>query len=131
MSARTPQPVEYINTRSHYGICFGLLYFLCGAVVVDIVLQRCWLYATKLSTERLTGLDDYTRVLNDEDRHRKKRYWTALANLFTLLAMVFGVTTILLWAFVSDYRTIILYFAYISSYTAMLLCQVRRTNVCG
>lgn len=59
-------------------------------------------------------------------RQRKKRYRSALLELATLLSMVFGITTILMWAFVIDHKSVILYFTSISAYTGVLLFQVSR-----
>ena len=66
MSARTPQIVTYFDDRARYGLCFGLLYFLLGALAVDFVLQRYWPYAMKLPDDKLTGLDDFRRISESE-----------------------------------------------------------------
>jgi hypothetical protein len=44
--------------------------------------------------------------------------------LFTYLAIIFGVLTILLWTFVIDHRSIIVYFLYILGYTGVCMFQV-------
>ncbi|KAJ9624030.1 hypothetical protein H2203_005477 [Taxawa tesnikishii (nom. ined.)] len=126
MSARKPEANFYSNATTRYALCFGLLYFLLGAVAVDIVLQRYWPYATMLSKERLTSLEDFARITQQGEALRRRRYRAALLELFTLLSIPFGITTILLWAFVIDSKSIILYFTYISSYTGALLFQFHR-----
>jgi hypothetical protein len=45
--------------------------------------------------------------------------------LFTYLAIIFGVLTILLWAFIIDHRSIIVYFLYVLGYTGVCMFQVR------
>ena len=72
----------------------------------------------------LSNVGSHTRLM--VARQRKKRYRSALLELATLLSMVFGVTTILMWAFVIDHKSIILYFTSISAYTGVLLFQVSR-----
>lgn len=42
MSARQPAVEEFASDSTRYAIGFALLYFLCGAVTVDIVLQKQW-----------------------------------------------------------------------------------------
>lgn len=42
-----------------------------------------------------------------------------------LLFVIFGSCTVLLWFLVVDYASIVLFFTYTTSYTAVLLCQVR------
>ena len=66
MSARRPFIVVYFNDRARYGICFGLLYFLFGAVAVDVVLQKYWPYATQLPNKKITDLDAYHRITENE-----------------------------------------------------------------
>jgi hypothetical protein len=44
--------------------------------------------------------------------------------LFTYLSVIFGVLTILLWAFVIDHRSIIIYFLYVLGYTGVCVFQV-------
>lgn len=58
------------------------------------------------------------------NRLRKARYRSAVLELLTLLLLIFGVTTVLLWVFVDDHRSIILYFTYISGYTGVIFFQV-------
>lgn len=69
MSARRPAAIQYFDDRARYGICFGLLYFLCGAVAVDIVLQHYWPYARMLSEKKLTNLDDYSHIIKSEEQY--------------------------------------------------------------
>jgi len=68
MSARTPEILTYYDARARYAVCFGLLYFLLGAVAVDTVLQRYWALALQISSERLGNVDDLHRVLDRQDR---------------------------------------------------------------
>lgn len=44
--------------------------------------------------------------------------------LFTYLSVIFGIMTILLWAFVIDHRSIIEYFLYVLGYTGVCVFQV-------
>ena len=68
MSARRPLIVVYFDDRARYGICFGLLYFLFGAVAVDVVLQKYWPYATQLPDKKITDLDSYHRITKSESQ---------------------------------------------------------------
>lgn len=68
MSARRPEPIIYFDARSRYGIAFGLLYFLVGAIGVDVVLQRYWASATATSEEKLTDLSQVRRMFEDDNK---------------------------------------------------------------
>ncbi|KAI4726637.1 hypothetical protein E4T49_05652 [Aureobasidium sp. EXF-10728] len=126
MLARRPEIVTYFDNRSRYGICFGLLYFLLSAVAVDLVLQKYWPLATELPDCKIADLETYDEVKLDQQRLRNKYYRIALAELMSYLAVIFGVLTILIWVFVIDHRSIILYFVYISGYTGVCLFQFNR-----
>lgn len=65
-SAAEPVAVLYYDERARYAICFGLLYFLAGAVAVDTILQRYWPYATKLSDKKMSGIEDFREVTRYE-----------------------------------------------------------------
>jgi len=125
-SARQPQADLYYSFRSKYALCFGLLYFLCGAVSVDVVLQRYWPKMSEMSKECLVDLKDYYRNKAEEAATRRQHYRSALFELLTLLFLVLGLVTVLLWGFVDDSKAIILFFTYISGYTGVLLFQFHR-----
>jgi hypothetical protein len=57
-------------------------------------------------------------------RQHRERYTHALEHLMSLLLMTFGTCTIFHCLLVGEYTTSILFFSYVSSYTAVLLCQV-------
>ncbi|KAG9511882.1 glycosyltransferase family 4 protein, partial [Aureobasidium melanogenum] len=126
MSARKPDIVTYFDDRARYGICFGLLYFLLGAVAVDSVLQKYWPLATRLSDTKIIDMDGFRRVKLGQARLRNDYYRSALAELISMLALIFGAMTILLWTFVIDHKSIILYFLYISGYTGACMFQFHR-----
>ncbi|KAH0279928.1 glycosyltransferase family 4 protein, partial [Aureobasidium melanogenum] len=96
MSARRPEIVTYFDDRARYGICFGVLYFLFGAVAVDLVLQKYWPLMDVLPGTKIADLDAYAEAKVDQQRARNKHYRNALMELLTYLAIDFGVVTILL-----------------------------------
>ncbi|KAF4554721.1 Hypothetical protein D9617_3g017890 [Elsinoe fawcettii] len=126
MSARFPQAGLYYDQRSKYALCFGLLYFLFGAVSVDIVLQKYWPKLAQMSNERIAELADFDRVKEREAEVRRKHYRDALLELLTLLGITLGSTVLLLWGFVIDKQAIILFFTYIAGYTGALFFQFNR-----
>ena len=57
-------------------------------------------------------------------RHRRARYLEALYSLFTKLVFLVGVATILLWLFVENPQSILVYWLYIVGYTGVMVFQV-------
>ena len=68
MSARRPEIVTYFDDRARYGICFGVLYFLFGAVAVDLVLQKYWPLMDVLPGTKIADLDAYAEAKVDQQR---------------------------------------------------------------
>ncbi|GAM86496.1 hypothetical protein ANO11243_045100 [Dothideomycetidae sp. 11243] len=126
MSARFPQAGLYSVCTNKYALCFGLLYFLLGAVSVDIVLAKYWPEMAKLSDVKLAEVADFEKVRQNEAALRRKHYKTAFLELMSLMALVLGVTNLLVWAFVPDGRGISLFYTYVSGYTAALFFQFNR-----
>jgi hypothetical protein len=69
MSARNPRIITYFDNRARYGVCFGLLYFLLGAVAVDQVLQKYWPTVSELSNRRIADLPVYQEIRDYETRY--------------------------------------------------------------
>jgi len=126
MSAKLPGNDRYTNPRARYSVCFGLLYFLMGAVAVDSVLQRHWAAASSMSATRMASLNNYKQVLSHQNRQRKREMRHAMGEFFTLLLLIFGFCTILEWFLVDDPTNVILYFCYVLGYTGVLLFQFNR-----
>jgi hypothetical protein len=69
MSAKQPRVEIYFDDRARYGICFGLLYFLFGAVAVDLVLQKFWPRAIELLGRKIPTLEVYNEVKLEQQRY--------------------------------------------------------------
>jgi hypothetical protein len=69
MSAKQPRVEIYFDDRARYGICFGLLYFLFGAVTVDLVLQKFWPRAIELPDRKIPTLEVFNEVKLEQQRY--------------------------------------------------------------
>lgn len=67
MSARLPAPLIYYDARSRYAIACGLLYFLVGAVGLDVVLQRYWTSVSGISEEKLNDIAHLEKVVQNDN----------------------------------------------------------------
>jgi hypothetical protein len=68
MSARQPAVDESTTKSARYAIGFALLHFLCGAVAVDVVLQKQWGFASSSFKQRLRDLDDVSQATESNER---------------------------------------------------------------
>ncbi|BEI94424.1 uncharacterized protein CcaverHIS019_0608830 [Cutaneotrichosporon cavernicola] len=132
MGARTPYPSLYLDLRSRYAFCFCIVYFCLSSMVLDATLFKYWSIRDDLSQEKLVDLAHAQRVAEETDRKRKDSMLQALADVAGKVSIVFGIMIILMWLFVDNYKTIIMFYMYMFGYTCCLLFQFNRcftTNV--
>ncbi|EJT52261.1 hypothetical protein A1Q1_05471 [Trichosporon asahii var. asahii CBS 2479] len=132
MGARKPYPSIYLDLRSRYAFCFCIVYFCLGSMVLDATLFKYWSIRDDLSQEKLLDLAHAQRVARETDRKRKDCMLQALADVAGKVSLVFGSMTILMWLFVDNYKTVIMFYMYMFGYSCCLLFQFNRcftTNV--
>lgn len=132
MGARKPYPSIYLDLRSRYAFCFCIVYFCLGSMVLDATLFKYWSIRDDLSQEKLLDLAHAQRVARETDRKRKDCMLQALADVAGKVSIVFGTMTILMWLFVDNPKTVIMFYMYMFGYSCCLLFQFNRcftTNV--
>ncbi|ODA83515.1 hypothetical protein RJ55_02029 [Drechmeria coniospora] len=132
MSAREPHRSIYTDSRARYGICFCILYFCFAVMMLDVILQDYWTLRFVISKEKLIDYRHARAVARDWESMRRRTLVSALARLLGHITFIFGITTILLWAFVESAETTILYYLYILGYTSVIVFQFNRcftTNI--
>jgi hypothetical protein len=68
MSARQPAVNESTPNSARYAIGLALLHFLCGAVAVDVVLQKQWGFASSSFKRRLRDLDEVSLATESNEK---------------------------------------------------------------
>lgn len=58
----------YIEFRARYGIAFGLLYFLSGAIALDAHIQGCWGMMSEKAKNRLKSPSEVAKARRGEIR---------------------------------------------------------------
>ncbi|KAF3906253.1 hypothetical protein ABW20_dc0102363 [Dactylellina cionopaga] len=116
----------YIEFRARYGIAFGLLYFLSGAIALDSHIQGCWGLMAEKSKRKLKSSGAMHKALSSDIARKRSLYYKALWELLLYLAFLFGVYTMALWLFVYDAEQTILYFGYCYGYSGVLIMQFNR-----
>ncbi|KAH6612969.1 hypothetical protein C7974DRAFT_428732 [Boeremia exigua] len=111
MSARLPLAQAFKTTSTRYAIGFALLHFLCGAVAVDVVLQKQWGFVASSSKKKLKDLNEVNQAIENNEMQHRERYRRALIHLMSLLLLTFGTCTIFHCLLVDEYTTSILFFS--------------------
>ncbi|KAF3761887.1 family 4 glycosyltransferase [Cryphonectria parasitica EP155] len=126
MSAEYVAISVFIDDTARYGICFAILYFCASVMTLDGTLQKYWSGNYALSDEKLLDLDHAGQVERGWETRRRKKYLSALCELFQRLFFWFGVSCILLWVFVKNAEVVILFYAYCIAYTGVMVFQFNR-----
>ncbi|KAG8411014.1 hypothetical protein J3459_016736 [Metarhizium acridum] len=116
----------YTDSRARYAICFCVLYFLIGVVVLDLTLQKYWTLRFTLSKDKLVNHRHAQDVANQWERVRHQKLGKALVELLARLLVLFGITTLLMWILVDNPESMLLYYLYILGYTGVILFQFNR-----
>lgn len=125
MSAQS-QPIDlFINPRAKYGICFAILYFCASVMTLDGTLQKYWKELFELSDEKLHDSEHAKSIVKSWEDRRRMKYLAALFELLRRLTFIFGASTIFVWILVDDVNILILYYAYVIGYSAVMIFQVK------
>ncbi|KAK1834098.1 hypothetical protein QBC39DRAFT_301394 [Podospora conica] len=132
MAANSPPINMFSHFTSRYAICLAILYFCGSVMVLDITLHDCWKVGYMLSEKKLSSLTDAVAVTQDWERRRQRIYLRALQKLGAQMVVIFGGSSFLVWASVSDPTVIKGYLFYAFAYTGIIIFQFNRcftTNI--
>ena len=115
-----------VDSQSRIAVGLGLVYYLFGAVILDIKASPLYEAVKKVSSERLHSAEHLDFVSKQDARNKKRLYWGTLLEfqLIQIWGLVFSSAYI--WACVSGKEATILFFAYIFAYTGLLWFQYSR-----
>ncbi|KAF3911696.1 hypothetical protein AA313_de0203910 [Arthrobotrys entomopaga] len=116
----------YIEFRARYGIAFGLLYFLSGAIALDSHIQGCWGAIAEKSKTKLKSASEMTKAVSGDIARKRTLYYTALWELLLYMLFLFGFYTMVFWLFVYDVDQTVLYFGYVYGYSGVIIMQFNR-----
>ncbi|KAK7420518.1 hypothetical protein QQX98_002716 [Neonectria punicea] len=125
-SAAGPRPSIYSDARARYGICMSLGYFCMAAMLLDSTLFKYWGLKEQIAPTKLRDLEHSRKINRDFEAFRHQSMLRALTDIMGKLFIVFGVTTLLLWALVDSWETTVLYYLYSLGYTAAIIFQFNR-----
>ncbi|KAF1999703.1 glycosyltransferase family 4 protein [Amniculicola lignicola CBS 123094] len=108
---------------------FGLSYYLIGAVSLDTVSQPLWTAANEKVDQIITSLDYLRQAGKNDDKARRKLYWTNFVKFLCLHIWGITITSALMWIFNQSRDAVIMYIAYVSAYSGLLLYQYNKIYV--
>ncbi|KAH8694067.1 glycosyl transferase [Talaromyces proteolyticus] len=110
------------HNEARVAIGLGLAYYLIGAVIIDIKAQHLHSRLEKTS-DAIRSVDEIRLRQKDEVKIKRWAYWVTLVKFFTWHIWTVALTGSLVWWFGDSLESVIMYCAYVFSYTGLLWYQ--------
>jgi hypothetical protein len=114
------------GTSPRVAVGLGLVYYLAGAVLLDIVAHPLYEAVKHVSLERIQSVRHLNEVAKREAVQRKRLYWTTLGRFACLNAWGLCFSTVFVWVYVEGAFAAIIYLAYTMSYSGLLWFQYNK-----
>jgi hypothetical protein len=114
------------NGTTRIGISLGLIYYLMGAVVLDIRCAPLYILAQKTSSAPLRSLTQLREASTLDARALRKMYWTELGAASAMMSLAFAFCALLVWLFVDSAEGFAIFCAYVAGYTGLMWFQYNR-----
>lgn len=114
------------NNQSRIAVGLGLVYYLFGAVSLDIKCHPLYDDAKNVSLERLRSAAHLNDVAKQDAYNKQRLYWRTLLQFICIHVWGLAFVTSLFWVYVEDEQATIVLFAYIFAYTGLLWYQYNR-----
>ena len=107
-------------------ICLGLVYYLFGAVVLEIVTNPLYEAVKNVSFDRIQSVSHLKEVGRNEAIRKQKLYWGTLAKFICFNGFGLAFASAFIWVYIDDRNAIILFFAYTVAYSGLLWFQYNK-----
>lgn len=112
-----------LNDANRMAVGFALAYYLIGAVLIDTKAQELHDAIGSQAPMAVREVNDI-RTLQKRDVHiRRKVYWKTLLKFLLWHVWSLAISTALIWTFQSSVEAMIIFFAYVLSYTGLIWYQ--------
>jgi hypothetical protein len=102
---------------------FGLAYYLIGAVLVDTNAQHLHSLASKQKPAPINSSEDIRQAQKSDARIKRNLYWNTLGKFLLWHVWALAFTASLVWALQNSEEAMIMFSAYVLSYTGLLWYQ--------
>jgi len=114
------------DSQSRVAVGLGLVYYLFGAVVLDVKASPLYEAVKKVSSVRLHSAEHLAAVAKQDAHNKKRLYWGTLMEFqfIQIWGLVFA--TGYIWSYVNGEKAMILFFSYVFAYSGLLWFQYNR-----
>jgi hypothetical protein len=114
------------NSNSRLGVGLGLVYYLFGAVTLDIKVHPLYDGIRNVSTIRLQSAAHLKEVAKQDAKNLQNLYWGTLFKFLVIHAWGLCFVTSFFWVYVNDEEATITFVSYIAAYTGLLWFQYNK-----
>ena len=108
---------------STISICLGLVYYLFGAVVLEIVTNPLYEAVKSVGLDRIQSVQHLKEIGRKEARRKQKLYWGTLWKFICFNGFGLAFASAFIWVYVNGQNAVILFFAYTFAYSGLLWFQ--------
>jgi hypothetical protein len=111
------------NSKSRMADGLGLVYYLFGAVALDIKVHPLYEAVQKVSLERLRSAGHLEEVAKQDAQNKRRLYWGTLRKFLYIHVWGAAFVVSFFWAYVDGDQATILLLSYMFAYTGLLWFQ--------
>lgn len=114
------------DNPTRIAIGLGLVYYLFGAVALDIKVYPLYDAIKNVSAERLRSASHLNDVAKQNARNLRRLYWRTLAGFIFIHVWGLAVTASVFWVYVEEGIATVLLLLYLLAYTGLLWFQYNK-----
>ncbi|ORY15720.1 hypothetical protein BCR34DRAFT_598235 [Clohesyomyces aquaticus] len=115
-----------LNDEFRYSVGFGLAYYLIGAVLLDYKAQHLHTLSEQSSPVSIESIPQIRKAKANDQKFRRHLYWNTLLRFLGVHVWALSVSTAFVWIFNAAPSALIMFLAYTSSYSGLLLYQYNK-----
>ncbi|KAE8161192.1 hypothetical protein BDV40DRAFT_301645 [Aspergillus tamarii] len=112
-----------LSDANRMAVGFGLAYYLIGAVLIDTKAQELHDLVGQHSAVAVGSAKEIRPSQKRDVRFKRKVYWKTFFKFLMWLVWSLALATALIWTFQAPVQAMIMFFAYVLSYTGLLWYQ--------
>ncbi|KAJ4366246.1 hypothetical protein N0V83_007882 [Neocucurbitaria cava] len=115
-----------MNTTLRLSVGFGLAYYLIGAVLLDYKAQHLHTLSEQMSPVSIENGPQIRKAKANDQKFRRHLYFNTLCRFIGVHVWALALCAALIWIFNGSSTGLVMFLAYVGSYTGLLLYQYNK-----
>lgn len=121
-----PTDEEKMNTTLRLSVGLGLAYYLVGAVLLDYKAQHLHTLSEQMSPVSIENMSQIKKAKANDQKFRRHLYFNTLCRFIGVHVWTLALCAALIWIFNGSSTGLIMFLAYVGSYSGLLLYQYNK-----